>query len=197
MLLVVARGSTRVSDPRSVPNEVSPLPITTSPGDIEFTIFPLLESADESYDDSSRRFNVTDSTFLFTCMDDDYHQILVSPLYLYTYEPFSQASFNVSLASEPVDIDVHIALTIEDKGLDQGMIPDEAYLLTFTKLNWFLPQNVTVTNWDNVQAEGNITWHVLMEASPCPTPWPHSPPGKQSEWGGRKATSHSSFDLKP
>ena len=72
-------------------------------------------------------------------------------------ESGSQATFTVALATAPKE-DVQIPLTVSDTS--EGSVTPTS--LTFTPVNWFTTQTVTVTGKDDFVDDDNVTWTVRL-----------------------------------
>lgn len=93
--------------------------------------------------------------------DDDAPAITVVPTSgLVTTEAGAMATFTVVLATLP-SADVSIALTSSD--LTEGTVSPAG--LTFTNMNWNMPQTVTVTGVDDLVDDGNIVYSIVTGAA--------------------------------
>ena len=72
-------------------------------------------------------------------------------------ESGSQATFTVALATAPKE-DVQIPLTVSDTS--EGSVTPTP--LTFTPVNWFTTQTVTVSGRDDFVDDDNVTWTVQL-----------------------------------
>ncbi len=96
-----------------------------------------------------------------TNQDDDAAGIIVNPTSgLVTTEAGGTASFTVVLTSEPTE-DVTIALSSSDT--TEGTVSPSS--VTFTSLNWNLPQTVTVTGVADAVADGDVLY--TIETAPA------------------------------
>lgn len=94
-------------------------------------------------------------------MDDDVAQIQVAPTSgLVTSESGGEATFNVSLSSEPTS-NVTIGVSSDDTG--EGTVSTSS--LVFTAANWDTPQQVTVTGVDDDIDDGNQDYMILTAAA--------------------------------
>jgi hypothetical protein len=74
-----------------------------------------------------------------------------------TSESASSTSFSVSLDSRPTQ-DVFVPISSND--LSEGTVNVSG--LTFTPLNWNIPQVVTVSSVDDAQADGDVAYSILL-----------------------------------
>jgi large repetitive protein len=92
-----------------------------------------------------------------TCLDDDGAGFLIAPLSLSTIERGLDATFAISLSSQPT---ADVTISVASGDLSEGTISTSS--LTFTTLNWATPQVVTVTPQGDDVVDGNITWTVVL-----------------------------------
>ncbi len=131
-----------------------------------------ITGVDDGFDDGDVAFNVvlspatsSDANYngrdpldvAVTCLDDDGAGFLIAPLSLSTIERGIDATFAISLSSQPT-ADVNLSVTSGD--LSEGTISPST--LTFTTVNWATPQTVTVTPQGDDVVDGNITWTVVL-----------------------------------
>ncbi|WP_411821953.1 DUF1554 domain-containing protein [Leptospira sp. 'Mane'] len=101
-----------------------------------------------------------------TVIDDDSYSVVVSPKSLQTTEASGSghtATFTVVLASRPTD-DVVIGIPTSGD-LTEGTV-SPASTLTFTPVNFNVPQVVTVTGVDDPNLDGNITYKINFPTYP-------------------------------
>jgi uncharacterized delta-60 repeat protein len=79
---------------------------------------------------------------------------------LITTEVGGQATFTVSLDTQP-SADVIIPVSSSD--ITEGTVSTDS--LTFTADNWNVPQTVTITGADDVLADGNIAYTIVLGAA--------------------------------
>ena len=97
------------------------------------------------------------SNVAVTNLDNDIASILVSPVSgLVTTEAGDFDVFTIVLGSQP-SADVTIGLSSSD--LTEGTVVPAS--LTFTTVNWFMPQSVTVTGVNDVIVDGNVVYTVV------------------------------------
>ena len=89
-----------------------------------------------------------------TVNDDDTPGITVIPSSLNTNEAGSSATYSVVLDSEPHEGGTTVVI---DLALDNGQSTVNTNQLTFTNLNWFVPQVVEVSPVDDTAVEGTHT----------------------------------------
>lgn len=111
-------------------------------------------SADVNYNGISVASVVT------TVTDNDTAGITVGALSGNTNEQAATGTFTVVLTSQPT-ADVTIGVTSDDTS--EGTVSPSS--LTFTALNWNVPQTVTVTGVDDSTVDGNVTYHVVLAAA--------------------------------
>ena len=110
-------------------------------GNIDYTITPTTTSTDSNYQALAGI-----STVLVTNVDDDTAGITVTPIAgLITTESGGTATFTIRLDTEPT-ADVTIGLQ-SDTILEGTVSPSS---VTFSSLDWNIPQTVTVTGVDDV-----------------------------------------------
>ena len=101
---------------------------------------------------------LTTGEFTLRLSDDDVAGILTTPdTGLRTSESGGTASFNVVLLARPT-ASVIVPVQSSDPGEGQ---PDKASL-TFTGVNWFVPQTVTVTGQDDVMADEDQVYEIQL-----------------------------------
>lgn len=94
-------------------------------------------------------------------LDDESPGLIVSPTSgLHTSEAGGTAVFTVSLQSEP-EVDVSIPIASSD--VTEGTV--DVATLTFTATNWNVPQAVTVTGADDVVADGDQLYNIVIGPS--------------------------------
>lgn len=97
-------------------------------------------------------------------VDDDQIGVLATPTSgLTTSEGGTQATFDVQLATLPAD-DVRIDLLHGNPS--EGTL--DTPFLTFTPLDWFVPQTVTITGVDDSVADSNVQYFVSASAIDAP-----------------------------
>jgi hypothetical protein len=101
-----------------------------------------------------------------TNLDNDTAGVLVKPTNgLVTTESGGQATFTVVLLSQPT-ADVTIALASNDT--TEGVASPTS--LTFTSANWNAPQTVTVTGIDDLIADGNQPYTIVLSPASSSDP---------------------------
>lgn len=152
---------------------VSPANLTFAPAlwnvSQEITITPV----DNSIMDGNVMFSITTSIptttdtkystlnppdISVTALDNDVAGITVSAISNNTREDGTTATFTVVLTSEPTS-DVTIALT--SSNTDEGTVSPAS--LVFIPSEWNIPQPVTVTGVDDLVADGNQTYSIVLD----------------------------------
>ncbi len=129
-------------------------------GDVAYDIvIGIASSADPVYNG----FDAPDVSGLN--QDNDFADILVSPLSLETDESGNMDSFSVVLNSQPIGpVDINLTNTDPTEGsLDTAM-------LQFTPGDWDMPQVVTVTGVDDNVIDNDIAYSVILEPASSPDP---------------------------
>lgn len=92
-----------------------------------------------------------------TNIDNDVAGILVAPISgLITSEAGGTASFTIVLRSQP---SATVTIPISSDDTSEGTVSPAS--VTFTSLNWNIPQTVTVTGVDDQLDDGDITYHII------------------------------------
>src|SRR4029453_973086 len=125
-------------------------------GSIAYTILTApAVSADLTYN------NVDAADVAMTNTDDDAARIPVTPTTgLTTTEGLGTATFTVVLNTQPT-ADVTIALSSSDT--TEGTVLPVS--LTFTSLNWNVPQTVTITGVNDDLDDGDIAYSIVTAAA--------------------------------
>ena len=106
--------------------------------------------------DSDDAFDIlTDQSINITINDDDVAGVVVTPIDTFLSEPNDDGSFSLVLTSEPTG-DVTIPLTSSD--ISEGTVPAS---VTFTAVNWNVPQTVTVSVVDDPLSDGSETFTII------------------------------------
>jgi len=75
----------------------------------------------------------------------------------------NQASFTVSLMSEPVET---VAIFLESDDVTEGLVTiPVSKQLSFTTLNWNITQLVTVNGVNDTEVDGNVSYSINLDAS--------------------------------
>lgn len=121
-------------------------------GNISYTIVTAPSaSADATYN------NLDAADVSVTNLDDDFAGIFVSPASgLTTSEGGGTDTFTVVLTSVPI---APVTIGISSSDPAEGVV--SASSLTFTLLDWNIPQTVTVTGVDDLVADGNVGYSIL------------------------------------
>ncbi len=125
-------------------------------GDIAYSI---TTGASSSVDPNYNGINPSDVSVTNT--DNDTAGITVSPTSgLTTTEAGVQASFTVVLTSQPT---ADVTIPISSSNAAEGTVSTAS--LTFTAVNWNVPQTVTVTGQDDFVDDGNIAYSIITGAA--------------------------------
>src|SRR3989339_398687 len=92
-------------------------------------------------------------------------QINVSSISSNTTEAEGTATFTVSLSTEPIS---DVTFNISSSEESEGTIAIST--LTFTNSNWFIPQTVTVTGVNDLIADGNQSYTIILSAATSSDP---------------------------
>ena len=103
---------------------------------------------------------ISSETLLFSVVVDVNAGFIVSAISGDTTEWGETATFTVSLTSEPTD-DVVVDVTSSD--ITEGTVSPTR--LTFTDLNWYAKQTVTVTGVDDFVADDNQDYTIVLDAA--------------------------------
>ncbi|MDH5727708.1 MAG: OmpA family protein [Gammaproteobacteria bacterium] len=90
-------------------------------------------------------------------IDDDTVGVSVSSISANTTEDATTATFTVVLNSEPT---ADVTIPISSNDITEGTVSTAN--LIFTSANWNSPQTVTVTGVDDVAADGNISFSIIV-----------------------------------
>ncbi len=134
---------------------VTPVDNSVMDGDVSFNIItgtPL--SSDTKYSG----INPPDITV--NAMDDDVAGIDVSTISQNTREDGITATFTVVLTSQPT---ADVTINVSSSDLTEGTVSTAS--LVFTSLNWKTAQTVTVTGVDDVEADGDQTYSIVLGAA--------------------------------
>ncbi|MFA6475056.1 MAG: DUF2341 domain-containing protein [Patescibacteria group bacterium] len=118
------------------------------------TITHVATSSDGNY----TGITVADVTANVT--DNDTAGITVGTISGNTSESGTTATFTVVLTSEPT---ADMTMPLSSSDTTEGTV--SAATLTFTALNWSVPQTVTVTGVDDEVDDGNITYSIILDAT--------------------------------
>ena len=130
-------------------------------GDIPFTI---ITAAAVSTDPAYNGMNADDVSV--TCIDNDTAGITVTPTDgLSVTETGGTATFTVVLNSQPA---ANVSLELSSSDTGEGTVSPSS--LTFTGVNWTIPQTVTVTGVDDSEGDGNITFTINTAAATSDDP---------------------------
>jgi len=93
-----------------------------------------------------------------TNQDDDAAGITVNPVTLILNEEGSAKTFTIALNSEPTQ---NVTIGISSNNTSKGTVSPAS--VTFTALNWNIPQVVTVTPVDNYIDDGDISFTIITD----------------------------------
>jgi hypothetical protein len=124
--------------------------------DVGYTIY-----TDPAFSADSNYVGLDPADVAVTNLDDEHPNIIVSPgSGLFTTETGGTATFTIVLNSPPSGI-VTISLTSSDPS--EGTVSPP--WVTFTPLDWNIPQPVTVTGQDDAVLDGDIGYLIRCDAS--------------------------------
>jgi hypothetical protein len=101
----------------------------------------------------------------FTNVDDDgLAEVYVSAgSTMLVSESGTTSSFEVVLATQPsVDVTMNVSTSDNTEGTIVGPFVADSGILTFTNGNWFIPQTVTVMGLDDLVADGNQPFTIVL-----------------------------------
>ncbi|MDA7632051.1 hypothetical protein N8778_04410, partial [Verrucomicrobia bacterium] len=108
---------------------------------------------------SGRTVDFVKSSATATILNDDQADLVIEPaLDLITNEEGKLAFFHLSLQSQPTH---DVTVSMESSDTSEGMIESSA-VLDFTPDNWDSPQQVTVKGIDDLQADGDISYMIVL-----------------------------------
>ncbi len=135
---------------------VSPVDDAVQDGDQPYTVeIGPVTSSDASYD------GLDPADISGTNLDNDTARILTDiAAVLITGEDGAAAGFDVWLSTEPT---ATVILDVSSTDLSEGLPAPST--LTFTSLNWFIPQPVTVSGVDDAVDDGDISYDVGLSVT--------------------------------
>ena len=133
-------------------------------------IFLVLEtgdptSADPSYD-GLEDFDIADLVFKNT--DNDQAGFSLGPISNNLSEPDNSANFSVVLDIEP-NVDVYLDITGGDT--TEATVDSSSIRLTFTPLNWDIPQSVIINSEDDLLIDGDQWSVITVSVDPSSDPY--------------------------
>lgn len=149
---------------------VSPTTLTFTPADFATPQVVTVTGVNDAVQDGNIVYTVitapavsTDSAYsgynaldvIGTNLDDDLARVIIPAGKLTISEPNTTASFPVVLSSEPT---ANVTINLSSSDTSEGTVPAS---ITFTPLNWFTPQNVTVTAVDDLVNDGPIDFSII------------------------------------
>ena len=153
---------------------ISSDPITFSPSDWNIPHVISVQGIDDDFAEDPLEFkfrpivNYSDDpnyTFLQipqgiyvsgTILDDDVRGVVVTPVTQPISENGDSATFSLVLTSQPF---WDVSIPISSDNPNEGSV--SASVVTFTPLNWNVPQYVTVTGVDDALFDGPVTFNVV------------------------------------
>ncbi len=121
-------------------------------GDIDFTVET---SGVTTFD--SKYTALKPSDIFITCIDDDQVGIDVSSISGNTREDGTNATFTIKLNSEPTG---DVTIGISSNNTAEGTVSPSS--VTFNSSNWSTTQTVTITGVDDMAADGNQTYIIIL-----------------------------------
>jgi gliding motility-associated-like protein len=131
---------------------ITPVNNSIDDGDVTFTVST---SAATSTDSKYNSLNPPD--IQVTCTDDDVAGITVSAISGNTREDGATATLTIVLNTEPT---ANVTINVESSNTAEGTVAPAS--VTFTSANWSTPQTITVTGVDDVLADGNQTYTIII-----------------------------------
>lgn len=133
-------------------------------------IFLVLEtgdptSADPSYD-GLEDFDIADLVFKNT--DNDQAGFSLGPISNNLSEPDNSANFSVVLDIKP-NVDVYLDITAGDTS--EATVDPSSIRLTFTPLNWNIPQSVIINSEDDLLIDGDQWSVITVSVDPSSDPY--------------------------
>ena len=120
-------------------------------GNIVYTVITAPATSDDPTYNGNNASDVA-----VTNADNDVAGISVNPTSgLTTTEAGVSASFTVVLTSQPI---ANVTIVLSSSDTTEGSVSPSS--LTFTSVNWNMPQTVTVTGVDDLVADGNVAYAV-------------------------------------
>ena len=123
-------------------------------GDVTYQINGTASSTDANYS------GLAMTPVTVTNVDTNLPGFIVGPTTLTTSETGTSASFTVALATNPL---LPVTVNLTNGNPAQGTLSQTS--LTFTLLNWNVPQSVTVTGLDDQIVNGNQTYQITGTAT--------------------------------
>ncbi len=130
-------------------------------------------SADPSYD-GLEDFDIADLIFKNT--DNDQAGFSLGPISNNLSEPENSANFSVVLDIEP-NVDVYLDVTSGDT--TEATVDPSSTRLTFTPLNWNIPQNVIINSEDDLLIDGDQMSVITVSVDPTSDPYFVDEPAQQ------------------
>lgn len=128
-------------------------------GDISYSIVTDAAISSDALYSGMNASNVT-----LTNLDDDTAGITVSaPTATQTSETGTAISFTVQLNSEPT---AQVTIPVSSSDTTEGTVSTSS--LVFNASNWSTPQTVTVTGQDDLMADGDINYSIVIGAASSP-----------------------------
>ena len=128
---------------------------TTVDGNTDYTIATTVVSSDPNYN------GIILEDLTFTNLDNDTLGINISPpTATTTTEDGDEVTFEIVLASQPT---ADVTITSSSDNPDEALVTSSP--LSFTNLNWNIPQTVTVTGVDDDLLDGEIFYNIQTTVS--------------------------------
>ena len=143
-----------------------PATITIPAGQATSAPFDI-DAVDDAIVDGTQTVTITaaatahsDGTDTLDVADDSIRGVTVSTISGETTESGDSATFTVVLTTIPT-ADVTIGVSSDDTS--EGTVSPTSF--TFTPANWNIPQTVTVTGVDDSEADGDVSFNVVLAAA--------------------------------
>lgn len=126
-------------------------------GDIPYTI--VITTNQTLTDVGSGYFFAEPSDVSAVNIDNDVKGVTVTPTSITTTEAGGTGSFTIVLHTEPT---ANVTFTLSSSDLTEGDVTTPAgKSVTFTALNWNVPQTVVVTGIDDLIVDGNVPYQII------------------------------------
>jgi hypothetical protein len=121
--------------------------------------YHIITSPAVSLDSNYSGINPADVTVVNT--DNDVAGITINPVTgLFTTEGGGAATFSIVLNTQPA---ANVVINLNSDDTSEGTITPNS--ITFTGVNWNIPQVVTITGCDDVVVDGPVTYHIITSPS--------------------------------
>ncbi len=129
----------------------------TVEGNEDFTLTLSNPTAELTIDDADNDTSTLSST-IYTISDDETAGVNITVTDNLTSEAGDQGSFSVVLSTAPTG---DVVVSLASSNINEGTLSSTS--LTFTTLNWSIPQQITVTGVDDVLSDGTQIYTVITD----------------------------------